>query len=113
MSLRGDTDAESGVRGPKASGKTFAGDDKPRGPSPVDSDGGRGRGTHKAKGDHIVTTKAQIHASNDNPDIDEIPMPRESRGMHTRSKARLNGETTDVSDSDRRRDFFSITVQDY
>ena len=107
MSSNEGTNAESGVWGSKGPDKSLAGDDMPRGPPSIVSDGGRERGARRTRGDHVVITKAQVHAVNDDTDIDDIPASKGTRGMHTRSKTRIAAETIDSSNPTRsRRDLF-------
>jgi len=101
---------EAGVRGEKVPNKSSAGDDILRGPQISDDEDGEEREVRASNGIHTLTTRVQVHASNQ--DTDSIIQPTMSNGVHamaTRSKFRTS---TDDRDSraipPRRMEIYSI-----
>ena len=90
---------EAVVRGGKVPDKSSAGDDMPRGPQHSHShtdDEGEERGVRISNGVHTLTTRAQVHGSNEDTDsIVQLPMSNGVHTMTTRFKARTSTQDTD------------------
>ena len=87
--------SEAGVRGRIGPGKSSAGIDMSRGPKSHSDDEEEKGEVRMSHGVHMMTTKAQVHASNEVPDSIQMPMSNGVHTMATRSKFRTSTNDMD------------------